>query len=254
MDYGEHVTPECDDDDIVNTVRSLDEIQKDTFYHDLNLSDEDAEGGSFAANILKETQVSKGKGVDYHTITHVKRDSCVCCWWCCHTFKSASFTIPTQHDEIRKRWKYFGVFCSASCAKAYAVREFKGGDMGHKSSIFTKFMKDIYNVHPPILPAPPRQSLKMFNGSLTIAQFRKASRTSLSEVVLPPHDPYASLIMTRQLNAGQNKKPQRERTRPVSSSYSIDDNTELKLSRKTPKRVKGTIFETMNITTIHKKK
>jgi len=233
LDYGEVVG----DDDDVNP--SLEDLRKTSFYDDLAIENDETEDDPF---LKISTTLQKRQ---YQVLPCTKRDKSICCWWCCHTFKTTAVTIPTHYDERRDRWKFFGVFCSASCAKSYSHKEFRGGDMGYKSSIFTKFVREVYKIPPPIAPAPPRQSLKIFGGVMTIAQFRKHSNTTISGIVLPPHDPCASIIMNRP--RCPNLIPRRTYVVCPTADVGVAP-TPLKLSRKTPKEIKGTIFETMNIT------
>ena len=43
----------------------------------------------------------------------------ICCWWCCNTFDCIPCTLPTKYDPLRKRFTFFGIFCSWNCSKAY---------------------------------------------------------------------------------------------------------------------------------------
>ena len=96
----------------------------------------------------------------------------VCCWHCCHKFDSSPCFIPKIWDEKRNRINFFGVFCSWSCAKTY-----NSGMGDHKSAerctLLTMVVRKIVGKYVKITPAPPRQSLKMFGGYLSIDEFRK---------------------------------------------------------------------------------
>ena len=102
----------------------------------------------------------------------------VACWWCCHKFDTCPCTLPTKHDPLRKRFTFIGIFCSWNCTKSY---NFNMSD--HKkyerSSIITLLIQQLYGVYNAIniKAAPPRQSLKMFGGYLSIDEFRSNSST-----------------------------------------------------------------------------
>jgi hypothetical protein len=103
-------------------------------------------------------------------------DPHICCWWCCHKFDITPVTLPTSYNYKCDRWTFFGIFCSVACAKAYSMTEFRGGDMGLKSALLTKFMKQYHKLTPPFGIAPPRQALQMFGGGMDIHTFRKIVR------------------------------------------------------------------------------
>ena len=93
------------------------------------------------------------------------------CWWCCHSFNGSPKTLPYRYDELRKRFKVMGVFCTWECSKAYAMND-NSFSTRYTISLLDIFVKQIYGKYVYIKTAPPRQSLIMFGGKLTIEEFR----------------------------------------------------------------------------------
>jgi hypothetical protein len=96
----------------------------------------------------------------------------ICCWWCCHKFEGSPKSLPYSWDEMRDRYKVMGVFCSWSCSRSYSNND-NTLTSRFMSSILFSFTKKIYGKIIRIPCAPPRQSLKMFGGKLSIEEFRK---------------------------------------------------------------------------------
>jgi hypothetical protein len=110
------------------------------------------------------------KGKDDNKTTYPEKTD-IHCWWCAHTFDGPPKPLPCAYDELRNRFKVTGVFCSWSCAKAYALND---------NSLCSKFcishlnqlVQQIHGTFINFPHAPPRQALKMFGGKLTIKEFR----------------------------------------------------------------------------------
>lgn len=96
----------------------------------------------------------------------------VCCWHCCHQFDSPPCFIPKIWDERRNRINFFGVFCSWSCAKTYNS-QMADQKRSERMALLNVVIRKINGKYTKISPAPPRQTLKMFGGYLTIDEFRK---------------------------------------------------------------------------------
>lgn len=98
----------------------------------------------------------------------------VCCWWCCHDFDSIPVGLPIHYDSITRKFRVKGVFCSFACMIAY------------KNSVPTRqvdyLIKFLYqqltseSLATKLEPAPPRCTLKMFGGELTIDEFRNSTK------------------------------------------------------------------------------
>ena len=98
----------------------------------------------------------------------------VCCWWCCHSFDSVPIGIPEKYDQRLKKFHVKGVFCSFSCMIAYKNET----RSGYLKEYLIKFL---YNkitgtllLDANLEPAPPRCTLRMFGGELSIEEFRNS--------------------------------------------------------------------------------
>ena len=93
----------------------------------------------------------------------------VACYWCAHGFSTQSFIIP--ESERNGIYKVYGNFCSSQCAMAYLLKE------SLDPHIRWDRMALLYRIYDTdgrgrIYPAPPRESLKLFGGPLTIESYR----------------------------------------------------------------------------------
>lgn len=93
----------------------------------------------------------------------------VACYWCAHTFSEQPCFLPTKEDC--GTYTIYGNFCSPQCGLAYLLKE-------HMDS-HTRWerMALLHRLYPTVrggrlYPAPPRESLDMFGGPMTIEQYR----------------------------------------------------------------------------------
>jgi hypothetical protein len=107
------------------------------------------------------------------------------CFWCCHTFETPPVILP-----IRDQGEYIqvmGNFCSPECAMSYLF------DMRQDSyarweqlALLNRLYADAAGGQ--IRPAPPRQTLKMFGGPMSIEEYRSFVRKGKLrvDVHIPP--------------------------------------------------------------------
>jgi hypothetical protein len=96
----------------------------------------------------------------------------ILCWWCCHKFDHVPIGIP---EFINKdKFYLFGCFCSFNCMMAYNMdlNDYKIWD--RQSNIYQMKNKIDPENKITIHPAPPRQSLEIFGGPLSIQKFRES--------------------------------------------------------------------------------
>ena len=98
----------------------------------------------------------------------------VCCWWCCHTFDTVPIGMPEKYDDKVKKFHVKGIFCSFSCMVAYkrdakldCLKEYLVNYLYNK-------ITGTFLLNANLQPAPPRCTLKMFGGELTIEEFRNS--------------------------------------------------------------------------------
>lgn len=94
------------------------------------------------------------------------------CWWCVHGLpEKPCFHLPIKYDDRRKIFSTIGNFCSWACAKAYAI-DMESSRKGEICSILALMRMQSIGKYTPLWPAPKRQCLAIFGGSMTIEQFR----------------------------------------------------------------------------------
>jgi hypothetical protein len=102
----------------------------------------------------------------------------IACWWCCHTFDNPCINLPTNLK--RDVYTVYGIFCSYSCCYSYmkSVPEYS-----RKMHLLNYYFKDNTcskgSILDHIKPAPPRETLELFGGPLTISEFRSNSSVIL---------------------------------------------------------------------------
>lgn len=94
------------------------------------------------------------------------------CWWCVHSLSShPCYHLPIKHDEKTNKFITKGNFCSWQCAKAYAL-DMNTARSGEIQMILMMMRRRALGKYVPLFPAPKREALKIFGGTLSIEQFR----------------------------------------------------------------------------------
>lgn len=122
----------------------------------------------------------------------------IVCFWCCHNFDSAPFAIPSHIlDEV---WYMYGNFCSPECATAYLFKEQIDSHVQWEryallNSLYAEDANIGHKSPNGIRPAPPREVLRMFGGSMDITEYRAVlhERKLRVDVMTPP---MVSIIQT----------------------------------------------------------
>ena len=110
----------------------------------------------------------------------------ISCWWCCHKFENTPCSLPYKY----KKDKFYvrGVFCSFNCAASYNF-SLNDDDLFERYSLLNLMYKKLYyRKFVKINLAPPRESLKIFGGYLSIEEFREncLSNDKLFNIIDPP--------------------------------------------------------------------
>ena len=110
------------------------------------------------------------------------------CFWCCHTVDHHQFGMPIRYDPIHNNFTFFGIFCSLECSSAYNFSVYMGSDRAWEVQSWIQIMARNYGIQGIIRPAPSRYTLQMFDGPLTIDEFRKAHKGMSKSVMvnIPP--------------------------------------------------------------------
>lgn len=93
------------------------------------------------------------------------------CWWCCHPINETPLQLPKEYLEKKKTYVVYGYFCSFECMKTFNINE-NGSYKQNQTTLISKLIRETYGCHKDIKPAPPRQCLSVFGGSMNIQEFR----------------------------------------------------------------------------------
>ena len=122
----------------------------------------------------------------------------IACFWCCHSFTSQPVALPSHIlDEV---WSMYGNFCSPECATAYLFKERIDANVQWEryallNSLYAEDAEVPVGSPRGIRPAPPREVLRMFGGSMDIREYRALVHEKRLRVdVLTP--PMVSIIQT----------------------------------------------------------
>jgi hypothetical protein len=122
--------------------------------------------------------------IDHNTKNKLIKKTDICCWWCCHQFKNSPIGLPIKHENSQFFVK--GCFCSFNCALSYNNDSNSDNSSEYESLLYLLFKKmNNATEFKEIQEAPPRESLKMFGGLLSIDEFRNSFDIKY-EIIYPP--------------------------------------------------------------------
>lgn len=108
----------------------------------------------------------------------------IACFWDCNTFRGRPCVIPTVIEE--GIWRVYGNFCCPECAAAFLFNERLDS---HVQWERYALLNRLYaSDDEPVRLAPARTVLRMFGGSLDVADFRAivADKRMRVDVMTPP--------------------------------------------------------------------
>jgi hypothetical protein len=157
-----------------------------------------------------------------------KETTNLCCWWCVHSFTNAPFGLPIKFEN--NMYEIQGCFCSLNCAKAYNLKE-NNYRTSEINSLIENFRRELFGSNSlPVITAPPRQSLSIFGGYLSIEDFRKEfylmnkNIIHLSPSVAPVRNLFEEEYHDKIIRAnptGERLRLKRN-TAPPQTSYNLD--------------------------------
>lgn len=112
----------------------------------------------------------------------------IVCFWCCHTIIDTEYGMPIRYDVFHNNFTMFGSFCSLECAAAYNYSTNMGSDRAWEIHSWIQALAQKYGIQGPIRPAPNKYLLRIFNGPLTIDEFRSSHKGMSKQYVMniPP--------------------------------------------------------------------
>lgn len=110
------------------------------------------------------------------------------CFWCCYEVGHMTYGMPIRYDFSNKSFTMYGTFCSLECAAAHNFSVHLGSDRAWEIHSWIQMLGKRYGFSEPIRPAPSRYLLDLFDGPLTIDEFRNAHKGQTRTYVLniPP--------------------------------------------------------------------
>jgi hypothetical protein len=84
--------------------------------------------------------------------------------------------MPIQYDSVHNSFTLYGCFCSLECAAAHNFSMHMGCDRAWEIHSWIQLLARRYGYSGRVRPAPSKFLLKLFNGSLTIEEFRAAHK------------------------------------------------------------------------------
>ena len=109
----------------------------------------------------------------------------ISCYWCCHKFHTTPFGLPVKY--VNDKFHVVGCFCSLECALSYNYDMNDTVDAIWERSNLVNYLAKRIGIINTVKPAPPKLSLNMFGGHLSIEEFRSFSETSkLININWPP--------------------------------------------------------------------
>ena len=135
---------------------------------------------------------------DHNRYNKLPEKTEICCFWCCHTFPTSPFSIPSH--ILDETWYMYGNFCSAECSTAYLFKEHLDAHVQWEryallNSLYAEDAGVAAGSPRGIKPAPPREVLRMFGGSMDISEYRALVHEKKLRVdVMTP--PMVSIIQT----------------------------------------------------------
>ena len=168
------------------------------------------------------------------------------CFWCCHNFENIPCALPTSYND--NTFNVFGNFCSPECAAAY---NFESGaddrEIWERYTLLNHLYSLIYDVPElTIKLAPPKLSLKIFGGTLSIDEFRECNTDYLKnyKIILPP---MVSIIPSLEEIKKDTLRKKDSYYIPVDKERIKKANNDLRLKRSKPMSNRNTLENCMRL-------
>jgi len=113
------------------------------------------------------------------------------CYHCLDGFTSAPFFLPTDYRAERGEYVGYGIFCSPSCVKRYAI-EHSTYNTPNQLTYLAQFCREM-GIKETVIPAPPQIRLKRLGGDLDTEAFRGMAKQGIQ--VITQHAPFITWAM-----------------------------------------------------------
>ena len=175
----------------------------------------------------------------------------VACYWCSHVFNNQPCIIP--ESERNGIYRVYGNFCCPECSMAYLLKE---SIDPHIRWDRMALLYRIYDVDGKgkIFPAPPKETLKLFGGPLTIESYRSTihSKKVRIDLHIPPIVSIIGSIDTKPIDFYDTSLKSNITLLPYDKIKKVEEG--LRLKRTKPLKDKeSTLDSCMNLTIKNKK-
>jgi hypothetical protein len=168
------------------------------------------------------------------------------CFWCAGCFEGRPVVLPSL--EERGIYKVYGNFCTLSCGLSYLLNEQVDPQVRWERQAL---LNRLYKQTTPIHPAPPRESLSLFGGTLSHDQYRAIINKKVIRIDthLPPVISILATLDTKPIDFYETSL-RNTSVNNSSSAVELIKNTEpgLRLKRSKPLKDKeSTLDAVMNL-------
>lgn len=175
----------------------------------------------------------------------------IACYWCAHSFNNQPCIIP--ETEKNALYRVYGNFCCPECAVAYLLKE---AIDPHVRWERLSLLNRIYDLdgNTNIYPAPPRESLKLFGGPLSIESYRATifGKKVRVDLHMPPIVSIIGSIDTKPIDFYDTSMKNQTTLLPFDKIQKVEEG--LRLKRSKPLKEKGnTLDDCINIEIKNKK-
>lgn len=167
------------------------------------------------------------------------------CFWCAGCFEGRPVVLPTQEES--GTYTVYGNFCTLACGLSYLLNELIDPQVRwERQALFHRMYKQTNSVQ----PAPPREALRFFGGSLSHEQYRNVvgQKQIRIDSHLPPVISILSTLDTKPIDFYETSFRNTTTAAPGESSAGVTQETGLRLKRTKPLKDKAnTLDAVMNL-------
>lgn len=189
----EHVNEILAQDDMCNPLEYNPKLSVPTAYTPMNFfaskNDEfDCQDAEMGSPVQQDPMAADNGTCDGRAGCYESTCKNALCFWCCHPVEHNQFGMPIRYDPAHNNFTFFGTFCSLECTSAYNFSVHMGSDRAWDVQSWIQIMARNYGISGVVRPAPSRYTLQMFDGPLTINEFRKVHKGMARSVMvnIPP--------------------------------------------------------------------
>jgi hypothetical protein len=139
-----------------------------------NSSSNVAGAATATAGLVEEKQIKAFRTIDVMLDYRVANETmslpestATACYWCCGQFDGRPVVLPTEEEN--GIYTVYGNFCTLPCGLSYLLQEHIDPQVRwERQALYHRMYKQVTNIQ----PAPPKESLTMFGGTMSHDQYR----------------------------------------------------------------------------------